>query len=308
MTEDALSRLVAFLAVVASTAGDLAAQVSAPRDSVFPVRMISDLRYGPPRDDSGSQRILDLYEPAGPAAPAPRPVFLAIHGGGLRHGDKRTDNIVEWCRGLASRGHACAAMNYRLRVRQPDGSWIPSPATALQDAVSDAALALEWLGREASRLQLDTGRVAVGGSSAGATIALHLGYNAPLTSRRITAVVSWSGAFYAPMELIGPNEPPLFVIHGVADTLVSVDAARAMVARARAIGLAYSVVICRDLGHTVPLDRRPGGRSLYSHLAAFLHQHLGIVRISETAVPHQETGSRWDRVAQTDTLAVDCPR
>lgn len=79
----------------------------------FPVKVSNDLEYAraPVRSPELSSKplLLDLYEPDGDGAPALRPGFVAVHGGGLTRGDKRTENMVELCRELAGRGYACVS-------------------------------------------------------------------------------------------------------------------------------------------------------------------------------------------------------
>ena len=104
--------------------------------------------------------------------------------------------MAELCRDLAARGYLCVSINYRLR--SPDG--IPEAGVALRNAVDDAAQAVRWLASHAQEWRLDTRRIGIGGSSAGATIALRLAYDSPPPAIPIAAVLSWSGALYAPAE------------------------------------------------------------------------------------------------------------
>ena len=89
----------------------------------FAVNATSDLEYAraPVRSPAASDKtlLLDLYEPDGDSAPALRPGFVAVHGGGLTRGDKRTENMVELCRELVGRGYACVSINYRLLGDDP---------------------------------------------------------------------------------------------------------------------------------------------------------------------------------------------
>jgi len=271
-------------------------------DSVFPVQVTPDLGYAARVGASGAALQLDLYEPAGPGAPHLRPAFVAIHGGGLAAGDKTNANIVELCRALASRGYVCAAINYRLRTTT-DGVLQPSPAQALQNAVDDAGRAIAWITAQASAWRIDPRRIVVGGSSAGATIALRVGYGPTRSVGKIAAVLSWSGSLYASPDLIDASGPPLFLVHGTADTLVAVEEARSLARRARAISLPHAVYLCEGIGHNMPLDRRPFGLSLYGHLAAFLAKSLDLTQRGPGA-------SSLDGAAptmRTDPEPISCP-
>jgi acetyl esterase len=87
------------------------------------------------------------------------PVLLYLHGGGFVIGSLETHDSL--CRQLALRsGGAVLALEYRL-----------APEHRFPVAVDDAWTALRWLAGNASRLGLDGTRLAVGGDSAGGTLA-----------------------------------------------------------------------------------------------------------------------------------------
>jgi acetyl esterase len=86
-------------------------------------------------------------------------VLLYLHGGGFVVGGLETHDAL--CRQLARRsGGAVVALEYRLAPEHP------FPA-----AVQDTWAALQWLAAEGSTLGLDAKRIAVGGDSAGGTLA-----------------------------------------------------------------------------------------------------------------------------------------
>ena len=87
------------------------------------------------------------------------PLLLYLHGGGFVVGSLETHDSL--CRQLAQRsGGAVVALDYRL-----------APEHRFPTAVNDAWSALRWLPDHASALGLDGHRVAVGGDSAGGTLA-----------------------------------------------------------------------------------------------------------------------------------------
>jgi acetyl esterase len=88
------------------------------------------------------------------------PVMLFLHGGGFTIGGLETHDSL--CRQLALRsGGAVLALDYRL-----------APEHRFPVAVEDAWSAMRWLaGPGAAGLGLDAGRLAVGGDSAGGTLA-----------------------------------------------------------------------------------------------------------------------------------------
>jgi acetyl esterase len=102
-----------------------------------------------------------IYTPAGweLACDGRRPVLVYYHGGGWTLGSLATYDSL--CRALArSCGGLVVAVDYRLAPEHP------FPA-----AVKDAHLALEWVARNADDLGGDARRLAVGGDSAGGTLA-----------------------------------------------------------------------------------------------------------------------------------------
>jgi acetyl esterase len=89
----------------------------------------------------------------------PLPVLLYLHGGGFTVGSLTTHDVL--CRQLSLYGQcAVVALDYRL-----------APEHRFPTAVHDAWDALIWLAQNASALGLDGARLAVGGDSAGGTLA-----------------------------------------------------------------------------------------------------------------------------------------
>ncbi len=96
-----------------------------------------------------------LYAPSHAVLPA----LLYFHGGGFTVGSVATHDTL--CRVLAQRsGCAVVSLDYRL-----------APAFKFPTASDDAWDALQFVAREAGALGLDGRRIAVGGDSAGGTLA-----------------------------------------------------------------------------------------------------------------------------------------
>jgi len=90
----------------------------------------------------------------------PWPVLLYLHGGGFTIGSVATHASL--CRHLAHLAHAAVlSLDYRL-----------APEHKFPTAVHDAWDALQWLHAQAPALGLDPARLAIGGDSAGATLAI----------------------------------------------------------------------------------------------------------------------------------------
>ena len=87
------------------------------------------------------------------------PVLLYFHGGGFTIGSIATHDVL--CRQLSHlAGCAVVSLDYRL-----------APEHKFPTAANDAWDALHWLADHATSLGLDAARLAVGGDSAGGTLA-----------------------------------------------------------------------------------------------------------------------------------------
>lgn len=119
------------------------------------VRHLADLAYGSHADEH-----LDIYLPA--AAPQPLPTVVWVHGGGWVAGSRKA--VSHWLRILASAGYATVAVGYSTSRRD---ARYPTPLRQVNQA-------LGWLHEHADSLGLDTHRLVLGGSSAGAQISAQL--------------------------------------------------------------------------------------------------------------------------------------
>ena len=114
-------------------------------------------RVEPLQLPAGDGSLLDarLYAPSNEMLP----VLLFMHGGGFTIGNLETHDSL--CRQIALRGDAAVlALDYRL-----------APEHRFPGAVDDSWAALRWLAEHAGDLGLDPTRLAVGGDSAGGTLA-----------------------------------------------------------------------------------------------------------------------------------------
>jgi acetyl esterase/lipase len=98
--------------------------------------------------------------------PAPSPAVIYCHSGAFVLGNLDTDH--RQCIEFARRGR-CTVISVDYRLAPED----PHPA-----GLDDAATALEWAAENAMELGIDTGRLAVAGSSAGAALAALLAQRA----------------------------------------------------------------------------------------------------------------------------------
>ena len=131
-----------------------------------------DVAYGP-----GRERVMDVYRPRGKGL---APAIVFVHGGGFAQGDKSA-----WSRyaaDAAAHGFVGVAINFRLTPTRP---WhLP---------LDDVAEAVAYLRAHAGAYAVDPERIAVGGASSGATLALAV--VARQTRTFAQAAFGWSGVY-----------------------------------------------------------------------------------------------------------------
>lgn len=232
--------LVAAVCLIVLAACD--AHITAPpgegivryRDEVFTsVSVTSGLTYGSATNAAGSVQDLklDLYQPTGDAVAA-RPAIVWVHGGSFRTGSRTSPELVDQATVFSKKGFVNVSISYRL---DPVGCSAANPGasciTAMRNAKEDAQAAVRWLRANAAAYRIDANRIAIGGTSAGAITALHVGADedAPGSSgnpgypSNVRAAVSLSGA-----RLFGVPEPDdawVLMFHGTADVVVPYSSA-----------------------------------------------------------------------------------
>ena len=137
-----VSNLLAWAAVAASC---LQAQVAA---SGTPTQDSAPYSYV-----DGQTLTMDYYAPQGDG---PHPAVVILHGGGWVAGNSKGASEVYIAGFLASAGYAAFSINYRLAPRYP------YPAMVL-----DVERSVRFLRHNASRWNLDPGKIALLGGSAG---------------------------------------------------------------------------------------------------------------------------------------------
>ena len=185
------------------------------RAPFFPGRLdvvrVRGLAYG-----DGPDRTLDVYHRRD--RPARAPVLLHFHGGGFHSGNKARE-ARPLIRHLTSRrGFVCVSANYRLQ-----------PHVTLADQVADAHAAIAWVRTHAAGYGAEPGPLFVTGSSAGANLAIRAVCEGETGIARLICRYGYYGDLAPHGDM-----PPMLVVHGEKDILVSVSDARAFVERARA--------------------------------------------------------------------------
>ncbi|HEX4249412.1 MAG TPA: alpha/beta hydrolase [Pseudonocardia sp.] len=221
-------------------------------------RRVADLSYS----EHGPFGTLDVWHRADLPLDGRAPVLLQVHGGAWSTGDKvgQAEPLLGY---LAERGWVCVTVNYRL-----------APAERWPAMVVDVKRAIAWTREHISGHGGDPGFIAITGGSAGGHLAAlaALSPNDPdfqpgfsevdtslaaavplygvhdftrdrqglfaLLENRIIGTSfadderTWRQA--SPTLRVGPDTPPVFVVHGSTDAIVGVEQSRRFVAALRA--------------------------------------------------------------------------
>ncbi len=272
-----------------------------------------DVLYGKGQIRSGTKDLLlDIYQPQTDCT-EPRPFVILIHGGGFVSGSKNQRNWPRIAEGLTDRGYVALAIDYRVEPDNPIPSQAFLPirsalletieekptledtrlASAVVSSLEDSLIAYQWAMENAEAECLDPERSAIWGSSAGAVLALMMGYNLDefgIDAPKPDAVIDYMGR---PLfsGAISYNDPPLFILHGDADKAVEYEFAEDLRREARQAGLPHSFFRVAGAGHSmveIPIhDIAADGKTLAEHTYAFIDAHLRDgSRVYETRTIH----------------------
>jgi len=205
--------------------------------------------YGNNMNATGSNVSLemDIYQPDGDVV-TNRPVVVVAHGGFFLGGSNDGSDVVPLCQDLARMGYVAVSISYRLGI-----SNFFALESSLQEAVvrgvQDAKAAVRYLRKthaeDGNTWGIDPERIVLGGSSAGAFIALHTAYvddlseipssvdfnanglsggiegdsGSPGYSSDILSIFSISGAI-GDVDWISSENKPLVSVHGTSDGTV----------------------------------------------------------------------------------------
>ena len=148
----------------------------------------------------GQELRLDLYRPLGDHPPLPG--VVVVHGGSWQSGSRKDFPALN--RYLAARGYVVAAVSYRF-----------APRFRFPAARDDVVAAIAYLKRNAGRLGLDAGRLALVGRSAGGQLALVVAYTAE--DPAIKGVVSYYGPAALRWGYANPAKRSIIDSSGVLD-------------------------------------------------------------------------------------------
>jgi acetyl esterase/lipase len=229
----------------------------------------------------------DLYLPAQRKARAP--AVVVIHGGGYNAGDKADPKVKEIASFLAGIGYVVLSINYQLDT--PHSREPPYPRNLM-----DCKMAVRWLRANADKFSLDSGEIAALGMSAGATLAAMLAVTSGVKELEpvspfsgISTAVQAAILFYppmgdrhsnkfsfgygrkAPVTYLRPGLPPVLLLQGAKDKLVSAKDTKEVAVDFTRSGVENQLVIVAEEGHGFGLSPNSPLRPV---VQTFLAEHL----------------------------------
>lgn len=192
--------LVGMLAWAALVAASWPAAAQGP--ARMPAQVVKDVDYlGPDRKET-----LDVWPTS--QGRAPRPAVVLFHGGAWHRGTKRNDKVREMAVVLNEAGYVVFAADYQLsRMKQ---AWVPSEVTApaWPRNLRDARAAVRFVRARAETYGVDPDRIAIGGLSAGAHLAMLVAFTVedPEPGARSEPFADESSRVAAVLDLYGVAE------------------------------------------------------------------------------------------------------
>jgi acetyl esterase/lipase len=224
----------------------------------------------------GQSQLLDVYLPRGPAPAGGWPVLMAIHGGGWRRFSKDTYG-PRIGSAFVPRGYAVIAPDYVL-------SSPGRPTWPLN--FEDIEAAVRWARIHAPEFGINPNRIAAIGESAGANMAALLGSTEAIGfaggySSQVNAVIGFSTptdltslyeesplgglaaaqflggtpeevpssyAAASPIDHVSTCDAPMFLVHGMQDSLIPLSQAKSMASALAAVGVRHELILVHG-GH-----------------------------------------------------------
>lgn len=252
---------------------------------------IKNVSYG-----SDTSQVMDVYLPANRTVNTTK-ILIMVHGGSWNEGDRQDFNgAIDSLKPLLP-NYAIFNINYRLAAN--GHNLFPA-------AVNDVALAIKFIGSKAKIYEADTQKVAIGGASAGAHLAMLQAYS--VHSASIKAVVDLFGptnltrlynnhpvpqfaqavlvnflgvpllqnpSLYeqaSPVSFISVVSPPTIIFHGDADPVVPIEQSNELQAKLNSFNVSNSFIIYPGEGHGWSDGKLY--KDTYQKIADFLKLHM----------------------------------
>jgi dienelactone hydrolase len=260
--------------------------------------------------------LLDIYEPD-ELPTTLRPALILAFGGAFQRGSRKDDvvgelphrntAISEYCREFARRGYVCFAIDYRLMPEAPDPGTTPTwiagtsinvdranfvrgllglePCTQqmmideIEAATDDVTAAVAFVRSRCHVMMINPDRVALGGFSAGGTIAINSAF---AEGSPVAAVVALSGrmSIQAAEEYVrNPEQPSLLMVFGENDLAGTLEDMEPRTRHFDKVGLKHEIIHIKGATHFYPRTSKvtlkdTSCTDLESLMANFLYRHL----------------------------------
>jgi len=203
------------------------------------------------------------------------PCLMFVFGGGFKEGSRDDAAYADYFTYFAEKGFVVVSIDYRLGMKDAPtpGIFNTKPLrNAIAMAVADLYSATDYVLQNARELNIDTARIIISGSSAGAITVLQGDYekrdNKPSANVlpekfRYAGVISFAGGIFSTEGVPSYTQAPAptLFFHGSADKLVPYDKTRffrigmfgskSLAKRFREKGYPYMFYSMEGLGHEV---------------------------------------------------------
>jgi predicted esterase len=158
------------------------------------------------------------------------PLIVYVHGGGFVEGRRDSEDVVKFVEKLAHHGYAVVAVSYRLTMKGIGfGCDVKAEdkVEAINEASKDVSKAVKFILDNKAKFNIDTKKIVLAGSSAGAEAVLNMAYvydEGILPSTfKYGGVIGMAGAITTLDKIDADSAIPTQLFHGTGDRLVPYD-------------------------------------------------------------------------------------
>jgi para-nitrobenzyl esterase len=162
-----------------------------------------------------------------------KPVLLYVHGGGFSGGHRDSERNIEFCTAMAKKGYIAVTMSYTLIMKGKSFGCEQPASNKISTFLSsgrDISRAVDFLIHHRLKWNIDTNKIVIAGSSAGAEAVLHAAFwqqtrqdstgSILSTDFRYAGVISMAGAITDLNLITEKTAIPVQCFHGTCDNLV----------------------------------------------------------------------------------------
>lgn len=168
---------------------------------------------------------LDLYRPK--KRKGRKPLIIYVHGGGFSGGERDDKVSAGFSSEMAKYGYNVASISYRLTMKGIGfgcNTKAELKIKAFNEASKDLSYAIKYLVKRQRRFKIDTSKIILVGSSAGAEAILHYAYAYKNTDLEqdttIAGLIAMAGALSTLNNINSESAVPTQLFHGTKDDLV----------------------------------------------------------------------------------------